>query len=85
MAANPVTRVLRRVGSHLRLTDRRAAKRAYRRLPPPPDFPGDDGSAGVREPRRPSPLAPAAAARAVPPAPERRLDLASVAPLARSA
>ncbi|MCA0437223.1 MAG: hypothetical protein LCH98_12185 [Actinobacteria bacterium] len=59
MAADPKFKVLRRTRDRLRLTDRGRG----RPVPPPRDLWGrdefgDDGSAGVREPRRPSPRPP---------------------------
>ena len=83
MAAASMFKVLRRTRDRLRLVDRGRGQRFYPLPPPPPPPPpppgwdefGDDGSAGVREPRRPSPAPPILSARATPPPPAKLLDL----------
>jgi hypothetical protein len=76
MPANPIPKVLRRAEDRLRLIPRQP--RRARRPEPPTDWFGDDGTAGVREPRRPKPHPPGLAARALPPAPAELLDLVAV-------
>lgn len=75
MVTVPKFKVLRRTSDRLRLSDPRFGPR--RIAPPGGDDNGfrDDGSAGVREPRRPNPRPPVLSAAATPPAPAQVLDL----------